>query len=383
MKEDILQFYWKYQLWTTLNLQTCSNENIEVINPGSFNKGEGPDFLHSKIKIGEKIWHGSVEIHVNSKNWHDHKHDNNIHYKNVILHVVYEKPTTEDLDFPFETLWVKPFLNLSVLEKIPYLIESNKKIPCQDIIEKFDENIWSLHRDRLYIDKVEAKWNAINPENSSNKFDFIYYKYLAYSFGLIQNKQAFVQIIENIGATTLSKLIIKGEIYLFSYILGIIGFFENKISAETEVLKENWEYLKQLYNYKKPSVNLKFGKIRPPNNPILRLRQFAKFISNEKIDFTIEDEKALYINFQKKLSQFSLHKSEIEPFIKYNIEKEKISFSESFIRILMVNVYFPYRFWYNNLVQFPENNEYLMEQLYELKPETNNVLKIFEKKNKN
>ncbi len=56
----------------------------------SHNKNSGPDFFNARIKIGETVWAGNIEIHIKSSDWYAHKHQNDSAYENIILHIVFE-----------------------------------------------------------------------------------------------------------------------------------------------------------------------------------------------------------------------------------------------------------------------------------------------------
>ena len=53
MKERLLQYVWQFQYFNKNELATASNERLQVINPGSFNNNQGPDFLSAKLKIDD------------------------------------------------------------------------------------------------------------------------------------------------------------------------------------------------------------------------------------------------------------------------------------------------------------------------------------------
>ena len=72
------------------DLVTDQGVSVNIIDPGFRNTDSGPDYLEAKIKIGEQLWVGHVEIHVKTSDWNRHGHQHDKAYDNVILHVVYE-----------------------------------------------------------------------------------------------------------------------------------------------------------------------------------------------------------------------------------------------------------------------------------------------------
>ncbi|MCL2413382.1 MAG: DUF2851 family protein, partial [Bacteroidales bacterium] len=65
MTEDFLQYLWRFQIWNA-PLQTINGDSVEVIKPGYYNTNGGPDFSDARIRIGETLWAGHVEIHTKS-----------------------------------------------------------------------------------------------------------------------------------------------------------------------------------------------------------------------------------------------------------------------------------------------------------------------------
>lgn len=90
LTEDILHFIWKNGLFDQNDLMTSDGNCIEIVKNGIHNHHSGPDFNDARIKIGETLWVGQLELHIYSSDWYQHKHQNDRTYDNVILHVVYE-----------------------------------------------------------------------------------------------------------------------------------------------------------------------------------------------------------------------------------------------------------------------------------------------------
>ncbi len=85
MNEKFLHYVWQFQKFSKTKLRTTDGEHLIILDCGKPNIHAGPDFLHAKIKIGDTIWAGHVEIHINSTDWYAHKHQQDEKYKSVIL----------------------------------------------------------------------------------------------------------------------------------------------------------------------------------------------------------------------------------------------------------------------------------------------------------
>ena len=88
MKEELLHYVWRLRKFDHTNLQTTEGLSIDILHPGEYNRNAGPDFLNARIRIGDTLWAGNVEMHLKASDWNRHQHSDDPTYKNVILHVV-------------------------------------------------------------------------------------------------------------------------------------------------------------------------------------------------------------------------------------------------------------------------------------------------------
>ena len=112
-KEELLQFIWQYKLFVNRALRSVRGETLEIIDTGKLNLNAGADFIHAKVKIGDTLLAGNVEIHVRERDWIAHKHNEDKAYDNIILHVVYIADNSVKRNF--ETLELKPLIDQKLL----------------------------------------------------------------------------------------------------------------------------------------------------------------------------------------------------------------------------------------------------------------------------
>jgi hypothetical protein len=87
--EHQVQTLWFEQFYRT-PLLTDEGRPIEIIQPGLWNHGSGPDFLQAAFRDAVGQLHvGPVEIHLQASDWASHGHDADPAYENTILHVVW------------------------------------------------------------------------------------------------------------------------------------------------------------------------------------------------------------------------------------------------------------------------------------------------------
>jgi hypothetical protein len=90
--EHTVQALWYDQAFTTAGLSTLDGRSVNVISPGWWNHGEGPDFKGAQIEFNGRLRNGDVEIHVHSNGWTQHGHHLDSRYDQVILHIVLDSP---------------------------------------------------------------------------------------------------------------------------------------------------------------------------------------------------------------------------------------------------------------------------------------------------
>ena len=62
-----------------------------ILNHGKINITDGPDIQNIEVSINNMSYKGNAELDYISSNWFSHGHFQNIHYQNVLLHVVMRK----------------------------------------------------------------------------------------------------------------------------------------------------------------------------------------------------------------------------------------------------------------------------------------------------
>ncbi|MBP5214595.1 MAG: DUF2851 family protein, partial [Bacteroidales bacterium] len=58
--EELMYYVWQQRLFSSI--VTLDETPIEIINPGVRNLDAGPDFFNAKVKIGNMVWAGTVEM---------------------------------------------------------------------------------------------------------------------------------------------------------------------------------------------------------------------------------------------------------------------------------------------------------------------------------
>src|SRR5689334_13241857 len=88
--ERLLQAVWQHQRILRDKLTTVDSQPVRDLHPGFHSVEGGPDFRGAVLQIGDALPRtGDVEVDIRPSGWHGHGHDNNLAFKNVILHVIW------------------------------------------------------------------------------------------------------------------------------------------------------------------------------------------------------------------------------------------------------------------------------------------------------
>lgn len=69
------------------SFQDDEGNAVLILDPGEWNRGAGPDFLHAKIEIAGRTVLGDIELDPAPEDWERHGHGGNPAFNQVILHV--------------------------------------------------------------------------------------------------------------------------------------------------------------------------------------------------------------------------------------------------------------------------------------------------------
>ncbi len=360
MKEDFLHYVWQYKKFDFSNLTTVSGEELTIVNIGQYLKQSGPDFFNAQIVIGNQKWAGNVEIHLKSSDWYLHNHENDDHYNNVILHVVWEHDT--------------PILN-------QYLSLSTPKswIYCENQIESVDGFVFDNWQERLFFERLERK--AIPTEEllqeTDNDWEAVLFYMLAKNFGLNTNGEIFLKMAKSIPFSIIRKESFEVR-NLEALLFGKVDLLP--MDAEDfygKDLQSRSTYITQKHRLKKIFIEpVQFFKHRPDNFPTIRLAQLAMLYHKQQNLFskivTTHSLDDFYKLFDVGVSSYWENHYQFEK----ESPKKKKQFSKSFIDLLIINTIVPFQFAYAKS-QGKEISEQLLQLMQTIAPEKNIIIEKF------
>lgn len=191
--EDLIHYCWKHKLFPLTGLKTTDEQKVEVIDPGLHNRNAGPDFFNAKVKIGGTLWVGNIEIHDKASDWFLHRHEKDVHYNNVILHVVESSDTVvkkQNGDVPPQMELPVP---TSVRAHYEELVKTDDYPPCYKIIPSLSQLMVHSWMSALQTERLEQRTKAISRrvEACNGSWEAGYFATLARNYGFGINGDAF------------------------------------------------------------------------------------------------------------------------------------------------------------------------------------------------
>lgn len=289
MNESFLHYIWQFQYFDKSDLRCSTGEEILVINPGFRNSHSGPDFYDAKLKLDSIEWAGSVEIHISSSGWREHKHQDDAAYENVVLHVVWEeneKILRKD-GTVLPTLELRSRVASSFLLQYKRIVHSRNKIPCANAIQNVSDLIRISMLDKTLMARLEKKAAEVLSALEKNNGDWeeTCYQMLCRNFGFKVNTEPFLQLAQALPYRLLMK---HGDHLeqMEALVFGQAGFLRETINDDYYLLlKREYSLLRAKYGLANRQMNKaqwRFLRLRPANFPSIRLAQLTSVLHHQK-----------------------------------------------------------------------------------------------------
>lgn len=281
--EKLLHYVWKHKLFPLNSLRTTAGEDIEVIDPGMYNMGQGPDFFNAKVRVSGTLWAGSVEIHLKSSDWFRHGHDTDPSYNNTILHVVENADCeikTEDGKYPAQfELPIPPQLILHYEE----LLRTEDYPRCHKLIPFLSPIQVHGWMDALLAERLTERSDLFlqRVKDTNGDWEQATFATLSRNFGFGLNGDAFEYWAKRIPLQSVAKH--RDNLFQIEAIfLGMAGLLQDDKKAknidEIVKLRQEFTYLSHKFNLPEAMSpeRWKYLRTRPQNFPHVRIRQIAR-----------------------------------------------------------------------------------------------------------
>lgn len=373
MNEKLLHYIWKFQLFNKAELLSTNQESLSILRPGIHNHNQGPDFSDARIKYDGKLWSGNVELHVLSSDWLLHKHHEDEHYRNVILHVVWQHDKEVFIGCP--TLELKHIVPKILLNKYQLFLESKASIPCQNHLHLIDEIVITKWKERMLAERLQQKANRVIEYLSINNYNWqeACWWLLARNFGNKVNAEAFEQIVKTIPFNIILKHR-NSLLQLEALLLGQAGLLKERFTDKYAVdLKTEYIFLKNKYRLKDPRISMMFLRMRPANFPTIRLVQLATFMNHNESFFSriINAQKPEEVKLMFDIDISPYWKSHYRPDVEAIFKNKKMG--NVMINQLIINTIIVILFAYGYYHKIEKYQQLAMLWMEEMKPDVNHI----------
>jgi hypothetical protein len=380
MSEEFLQFLWKFRLFESNELYTTAGEPVQIMNPGEANADAGPDFSNARIKIGNTLWAGNVEVHLFSSDWKKHHHPADKAYDNIILHVVLEEneKVFRKNKEAIPTIELKHLISKALFDRYQRMMNNRQWIPCENQISNAGTFVVESWLQRMMIERLETRCESIMQTLKINKnnWEETFYQHLARNFGFNLNAVPFEMLAKSLPQKHLTKHndnLFQIEALLF----GQAGFLEKDHKDDyPQQLKKEYLFLKQKYSLHPIEAHLwKFLRLRPSGFPTIRIAQFADLISTSHALFSKVIE-CKNITDLRKLFQINCSGYWTDHFVfdKPALAREK-TFTDASIDLLLMNTVITFLFVFGMQKDEETIKERALGFLEKIKPENNAIIK--------
>ena len=374
MTERLLQFIWQFQYFNKHQLQLNTGEYFEIVHPGLLNTNQGPDFIAARIRIGNTLLIGPVELHIKTSFWYKHAHQLDHNYDKVTLHVVWEDDMDNSVsNIPVFTLQDR--VSKLLLQQYQHWMDGRLFIPCEQQVTLAGDITWLAWKERLLVERLQRKSAVVFEclQQNNQHWEETFWWLLARNFGIRVNADAFEAVARSISLNILAKH--KNQLlHLEALLMGQAGLLNKDFEDEyaRRLLKE-YKFQQSKYNFQQVAKPAFFLRMRPAAFPTIRLAQLAMLIHRSNHLFSkikellcVKDVKALLDVTAG--SYWDQH---------YSFDKESAArpkrLGESMINNIIINTIVPVLFAYGYQRQEQVYKDRALQWLSEVASEKNTV----------
>lgn len=293
--EALLHYVWKHKMFPLAGLTTQEGLPVEVIDPGLHNNDAGPDFFNAKVKIGDTLWVGNMEIHDKASDWFSHGHEKDARYDNVVLHVcgIVDAIAVNSKGKPLCQMELE--VPAHVREHYDELSREDLYPRCHKIIPALSALVVHGWMSALQVERLERKTKDIlgRLERCDGSWEAAYFVTLARNFGFGINSDVFEEWALHVPLRAVDHH--RDNIFqIEAFFMGQAGLLDigsipERYRAEAlaegyfQRLSEEYKYLAHKFSLTPIDAGLwRFSRLRPQNFPHVRLSQLASLYHQRK-----------------------------------------------------------------------------------------------------
>lgn len=380
MTEQLLQYIWKNQLFNKEQLTTAGGETLSILFPGHWNFDQGPDFLLARIKIGNTILVGNIELHLKASDWMQHQHHLDAQYNNVVLHVVLCQDSLVQLanGAGVAVLDLSSRISRLLLEQYQNWMHSPVTIACGAKWDGIPDLTIQSWKDRLITERWIRKIKLVQQSLTDHyHWDELLWRMLAANFGLKANTELFEAIATSLPYLLIAKNRHDPEV-LEALLFGQAHLLDRQFSDDYPIkLQGHYQFLKKKYRLLPAAAFPVFLRMRPVAFPTIRLSQLAALLHEHPNLFSkiiaADSVKSLQTLFAVQASGYWLTHYRFDEMSAYSTKK----LGADMIVNICINTALPLLYYYGQAIQDAAIMERAYTFLMQLPAESNKVIRLW------
>lgn len=379
MTEDFLHYIWRFQALCPGPYLSSQGQEINVVHPGYPNFDSGPDFEQARVLIDGQLWVGSVEIHIDSKEWYSHGHQRDAAYQNVILHVVYqsEAQVLRDNQVPIPELVLKGYFDEQLYWRFEQKLSKAADLACEASFPDSPLLAKQQMLDRCAVQRLEERSLKLERlyRELKGDWDELLYRLTASALGLKVNKEP-MEMLARVVPFSLWRKYLHSDAKRLALFLGMSGLLEVNGNEYITNWQREFHYLSHKHGLKALNKSIwKYARLRPSSFPDRRIAQLS----------AICPELQNWFKLVRAGQWRELRYPALESFWSYHYRLSKLStrplslqWSEERINLLKINALVPLLFFYGRKTGQSPISEQAIEMLGQLPAERNKITKSYE-----
>lgn len=388
--EQLLHYVWRHRLLPLRELTTTDGRSVEVIDPGLHNNNAGPDFFNAKVRIGDTLWVGNVEIHDRASDWYRHGHDADDAYRNVVLHVVgFDDGAVTDSGGCTVTQMTLE-VPRNVRENYSELMREERYPPCHRMVKAIPRLTVSSWMAALQTERLERKTDDIRrrAERCGGSWEDAFFVTLARNYGFGVNGDAFEEWATHVPLSAVAhhrddlfqtEAIFMGQAGLLC--AGTLPERYRRAAEEDDYfcrLAAEYRYLAHKFSLTPMDrTHWRFLRLRPQNFPHIRIAQLARLYHGRRMGLralteceTVEDVRDL---LRTQVTDYW------ETHYMFGMESRRSDkrLSASSLNLLTINTAIPMLFAYGRHTSCDALCERAIDFLDRLRAEDNHIIRMW------
>lgn len=285
--EDFLHYVWKHLLFDLPALKTTAGIPVWILNPGKYNRDQGPDFSEARIRVGEMEWNGQVEIHLESRQWYQHGHHLDPGYNHTVLHVVQSsdgQPIRREDGSLIPEVEIGPLMGKQVWPGYQGASWQDEGLACAEFLEEVPGEVKHRALKQAMLSRMEDRVTLlkIRLDQLHGDWQQVLWEEILASMGGPVNRDVFRWIGRSLPGKVWYRYRHDRRV-AESLLLGASGLLVERDTTEGEdwhmELWSSWQHLRDKHRLLEEKLPLKYSRMRPSGFPDLRLVQVAALLS--------------------------------------------------------------------------------------------------------